>query len=140
MIPAVIPTVTEIEAMDRAALAAAWSLLFDRPVPKGMSRSYLRRFLAFEVQARRAGGLPKGFRKEVERLVADHAAGRQTRVPKPGGRLLREWNGVTHVVEISADGLYWNGTRYRSLSAIARAITGAKWSGPRFFGVRSADL
>ena len=135
-----IPSVADIEGMDRAALAAAWSRLFDRPVPKGMSRSYLRRFLAFEVQARRAGGLPKGFGREIARLVEAQAAGRASRLPKAGGRLLREWNGVTHVVEIRSDGLYWEGTRYRSLSAIARAITGAKWSGPRFFGVRSADL
>ncbi|MEM6422200.1 MAG: DUF2924 domain-containing protein, partial [Pseudomonadota bacterium] len=56
---------------------------------------------------------------------------------KPGGRLVREWNGVSHVVDVTADGLIWRGERYRSLSAIALAITGARWSGPRFFGLRS---
>ncbi|MCL5778702.1 DUF2924 domain-containing protein [Limibaculum sp. FT325] len=54
---------------------------------------------------------------------------------RPGGRLIREWNGVTHVVEVTAEGYLWHGTRHRSLSAIARAITGAHWSGPRFFGL-----
>ena len=53
----------------------------------------------------------------------------------PGGRLLREWNGITHVVEIGEDGFVWRDARYRSLSAIAREITGAHWSGPRFFGL-----
>ena len=56
-------------------------------------------------------------------MVEAHAAGRTTRVPKAGGRLLREWNGVTHVVEIKAHGLYWNGTRYRSLSALRAQTT-----------------
>jgi hypothetical protein len=54
----------------------------------------------------------------------------------PGGRLLREWNGVTHLVEVTADGYRWNGSTHRSLSAIARGITGARWSGPRFFGLK----
>ncbi|BDW86550.1 hypothetical protein MACH21_27270 [Roseicyclus marinus] len=56
---------------------------------------------------------------------------------KPGGRLLREWNGVTHVVEVVENGYLWNGQRWRSLSVIAREITGAHWSGPRFFGLNA---
>ncbi|WP_283054676.1 DUF2924 domain-containing protein [Thetidibacter halocola] len=55
---------------------------------------------------------------------------------KPGGRLIREWNGVTHVVDIVEGGFLWNGQRHASLSPIARAITGARWSGPRFFGLK----
>ena len=55
---------------------------------------------------------------------------------RPGGRLIREWNGVSHVVDVTEDGFDWRGKRYRSLSAIALAITGTKWSGPRFFGIR----
>jgi len=54
---------------------------------------------------------------------------------KPGGRLLREWNGVTHVVDVTDGGFVWKGETWRSLSAIAREITGAHWSGPRFFGL-----
>ena len=56
-----------------------------------------------------------------------------------GARLVREWNGVNHVVEVIEGGYVWNGDRHRSLSAIARAITGARWSGPRFFGLTSGD-
>ncbi|WP_413719231.1 DUF2924 domain-containing protein [Silicimonas sp. MF1-12-2] len=54
---------------------------------------------------------------------------------KPGARLLREWNGVTHVVDVVEGGLVWKGETWRSLSVIAREITGAHWSGPRFFGL-----
>ena len=57
-------------------------------------------------------------------------------MPKPGTRLIREWRGVTHAVLVHADGYEWQGERHRSLSLIARAITGAHWSGPRFFGLR----
>jgi Protein of unknown function (DUF2924) len=128
----VTPTVPEIEAMDRAALLAAWSAAFGTDAPKGLSQPFLRRFLAFEVQARRMGGLPKGF---VETLIAPDARAASPRPPS-GGRLLREWNGVTHVVEVTDDGFRWNGRTHRSLSSIARAITGARWSGPRFFGLR----
>ncbi|WP_425415747.1 DUF2924 domain-containing protein [Paracoccus chinensis] len=55
-----------------------------------------------------------------------------------GGRLLRKWNGTTHVVEIRSEGYFWNGRFWRSLSAITREITGAQWSGPRFFGLNAA--
>jgi len=128
-----LPTVAEIEAMDRTALIAAWDHLFGAPAPKSLSRAFLRRFIAFEVQARRMGGLPKGFMTGLERQVASGSP-RATGV-QPGGRLLREWNGVTHVVEVTETGYRWKGETHRSLSAIARAITGARWSGPRFFGL-----
>ena len=57
--------------------------------------------------------------------------------PVPGSRLIREWNGATHIVDVVESGYLWNGVRYRSLSSIALAITGTQWSGPRFFGLRS---
>jgi hypothetical protein len=132
------PTVAEVEAMDRAALMAAWSDLFRSPVPKGLSQSFLRRFLAFEVQARQLGGLPKRFIANLDGQNAAKAA-RSDATLKPGGRLLREWNGTTHTVEVIDEGFHWNGQAYRSLSAVARAITGARWSGPRFFGLKEGS-
>jgi len=132
------PTVAEIEAMDRAALMAAWSDLFRSPVTKGLSQSFLRRFLAFEVQARQLGGLPKRFLANLDGQNAAKAA-RSDATLKPGGRLLREWNGTTHTVEVIDEGFHWNGQAYRSLSAVARAITGARWSGPRFFGLKEGS-
>jgi hypothetical protein len=129
--------IADIETMDRAALLAAWPEHFDAPAPKGLSRTFLRRFLAFEIQARRQGGLPK---RVTAALRRDEKAARRSATPtlRPGGRLLREWNGVTHVVEVTAEGYLWNNERYRSLSAVAREITGAHWSGPRFFGLKGS--
>jgi hypothetical protein len=75
----------------------------------------------------------------LQRKLASLATGKDRPVsPKlrPGGRLIRAWNGVSHVVDITEEGYLWRGRRYRSLSAIARAITGAHWSGPRFFGLK----
>ncbi|WP_431300271.1 DUF2924 domain-containing protein [Tabrizicola sp. BL-A-41-H6] len=132
------PSLDTLHGMDRAALLAAWSELFGRPAPKSISQAYLRRFIAFEVQARRAGGLPKGLLRQIKAATLGGGPARRTVEPAPGGRLLREWNGVTHVVEVTAKGYRWNGADHRSLSAIARAITGARWSGPRFFGLREA--
>ena len=130
-------TVADIEAMDRAALVTAWSEMFPDPVPKGLSQSFLRRFLAFELQTRQFGGLPKRFLADLDKQISgkpkNHHAGL-----KPGGRLLREWDGVTHSVEVIEEGFRWNGETYQSLSSVARAITGARWSGPRFFGLKAA--
>jgi DUF2924 family protein len=130
--------VADLEAMDRAALIAAWSSIFATPVPRGLSQTFLRRFLAAEIQTRRFGGLSKHVRGALAK-GADHAPRPKSANLQPGGRLLREWNGVTHVVDVAGDGFLWKGQGYRSLSAIAREITGAHWSGPRFFGLNGKD-
>ena len=129
------PSIADIEVMDRAALIATWSDVFGTPVPKRLSSPFLRRFLAFELQTRQFGGLPKGF---IHRLGRADAVKPETRSPalKPGGRLIREWNGTTHAVDVVDGGFLWNGQRFASLSPIASAITGARWSGPRFFGLK----
>ncbi|EAQ13591.1 Protein of unknown function (DUF2924) [Maritimibacter alkaliphilus HTCC2654] len=127
--------VEELETMDRAALVAVWSEVFQSPVPKGMSQNFLRRFLAFEVQARQMGGLPKHVLVRLNARSGEAKRKATTPGLKPGGRLLREWNGVTHVVDVTEEGFVWNGKTWRSLSVIAREITGAHWSGPRFFGL-----
>jgi hypothetical protein len=81
--------------------------------------------------------LPTALRARLDRIAAGAERKASPKI-KPGARLLREWNGTTHVVDVLPDGFLWNGTRHRSLSAIARAITGARWSGPRFFGIVAA--
>jgi len=131
------PSVPEIETMQRAELIATWDKVFGTPVPKRLSSPFLRRYLAFEMQARERGGLPKGFAGRLQRAVCDDR-GKTSPAVKPGGRLIREWNGVTHVVDVDDGGFIWKGQRYASLSPIARAITGARWSGPRFFGLKKA--
>jgi hypothetical protein len=130
-----------IRDLDRKALVARWLSIYGHPPPKGISRRLLQRAAAYVVQAKAYGGLEPKTRKMLLRNAdggdGAEAAQPQTKKPPlaPGTRLLREWNGRTHQVDVTEDGFVWNGETYRSLSAIARAITGARWSGPRFFGL-----
>lgn len=127
-------TLADLDGMDRRALARLWSDLIGGDVPVCMSRPMQRRFLAFELQAESEGGLPATLRARLDRIAAGEER-KATPTLQSGARLLREWNGTTHVVDVLPEGFLWNGTPHRSLSAIARAITGARWSGPRFFGL-----
>jgi hypothetical protein len=128
----------DLEAMGRSELAALWSDLLGGAVPHKMSQAMQRRFLAYELQARRHGNLPPSLIARLTRLTQGEAR-QPTPTLQPGARLLRVWNGTTHVVNVVPDGFLWQGARHRSLSAIARAITGARWSGPRFFGLVALD-
>lgn len=120
--------------MDRASLLKTWQSVFERPAPKGLSQNMLRRFLAFDVQAKAQGGLNRSTRAYLSSAKPKKT---QSTKLKPGGRLIREWNGVTHIVDVTEGGFEWRGQTWRSLSAIAREITGAHWSGPRFFGLNT---
>ena len=126
--------ISDLAAMDRAALARLWDDLFGGPVPPRMSQILQRRFLAHALQAKTAGDLAASVAARLDR-IADGKERKATPVLQSGGRLLRQWNGTTHVVDVVKDGYLWNGAKHRSLSAIARAITGTRWSGPRFFGL-----
>ncbi len=134
----------EIEALadlTRADLVERWLTLYRTDPPKGISRSLLVRAVAYEIQAKRYGGLKPATDRRLRAgtVNGDHASRKASSTLQPGARLVREWNGVSHVVEVIEGGFIWNGDRHRSLSAIARAITGARWSGPRFFGLTSGD-
>jgi hypothetical protein len=124
---------TSLEANDRPALTALWTDLFGAAPPPNMSQVFLRRFLAFEMQVRATSPLPPALKARLIRIVAGKDSSPAPTL-RPGGRYLRVWNGVTHVVDVTEQGYLWKGQHHRSLSAIARAITGAQWSGPRFFG------
>ena len=140
---------TEIEreigalaGLPRADLVERWRGLYRASPPKGISRRMMVRAIAYEVQAKRYGGLKPAVGRRLQRIATGLVAGDRVTINaasklKPGARLVREWNGATHVVEVLDDGFIWNGERHSSLSAIARAITGARWSGPRFFGLTS---
>lgn len=130
-------TLEDITAADRAILLSTWTDLFGAPAPKGLSQTMLRRFLAFELQAKRHGGLSKSVLKQLQHPSADKAKVKTSGL-KPGGWLIREWNGTAHIVEVTEGGFMWRGQTWRSLSVIAREITGAHWSGPRFFGLTKA--
>ncbi|MEO1107781.1 MAG: DUF2924 domain-containing protein [Pseudomonadota bacterium] len=126
--------VADLAAMGRSDLVTLWQQLFDQPAPAMLSQTFLRRFIAFEMQSRRHGRLPRQVKATPEK-GSEKKPRPACPALKPGRRLLREWNSVTHVVDVTEDGFTWNGRSYRSLSAIARKITGAHWSGPRFFGL-----
>lgn len=121
-------------------LKERWSDLYGSACPPGMSRNILVRAIAYRIQERALGGLDPSTRRRLDRAAADLAAGR-TPAPlapkiKPGTRLLREWRGRIHEVIVLEKGVEYRGKSWPSLSAVAREITGARWSGPRFFGLK----
>ena len=129
-----------LEPMDGAGLRAEWRRLYRSTPPKRVSRELLILGVAWKIQERAQGGFSAATKRRLAALTQSLAQDgdiRRARVtrPKPGSRLIREWGGRTHSVAVSEDGFEWNGKTWRSLSAIAREITGAHWSGPRFFGV-----
>ena len=110
-----------------------------------LSRDLLIRGIIYQLQERAYGDLSTATARKLEQAGADSPSrGAANPTPsvslRPGTRLVREWRGVTHMVLIHADGIEWRGQRYRSLSLVARKITGARWSGPRFFGLRQRQL
>jgi hypothetical protein len=129
--------------LDHDALKGRWHALRGDDPPKGLSRPLLVRALAYAIQEKAFGGLRPGMRQRLQRLGAElKVTGRiasigRRRKFKPGTRLIREWQGRTHEVTVLQDGFRWNDETYRSLSAIARAITGTRWNGHVFFGLRS---
>ena len=137
----------EIDALadlTRMELVERWRTHYRVDPPKGISRSLLTRAIAYEMQAKRYGRLKPALDRRL-RMIAngtadgDHGNRNASPTLHPGTRLIRELNGISHVVEVLENGFIWNGDRHRSLSAVARAITGARWSGPRFFGLTSGD-
>ncbi len=128
--------------LPRADLVERWRGFYRAAPPKGISRRMMVRAIAYEMQAKKYGGLKTAACRQLQRIAAGLVAGEPVIMKaasrlKSGARLVREWNGATHVVEVVDDGFIWNGERHSSLSAIARSITGARWSGPRFFGLMS---
>ena len=121
------------DSMNTAELAERWVALTARPVPK-VSAALLRLALAWELQAAVLGGLSRQSLQRLEQLVAGKT---QTQILAPGMRLAREYGGKLHVVTVDEAGaIHWNDRTWKSLSAVARAITGTRWSGPAFFGLK----
>ncbi len=124
--------VAALEAMDRPALTRRWRSVFGRAAPRHLSQSLMVKAIAHDLQIKAFGGLSARTRRFLKTSAKTAAA----MPPARGTRLAREWNGTVHEVDVVDDGYLWRGRQYRSLSAIALAITGTKWSGPRFFGSR----
>ncbi len=137
-----------LDRLSRSELRLLWTQeLRDQP-PVTLGRDILALGIAYARQERRQGGLTKPVLRELDRLLEQalrcdrtesSAALSTPSLPRSGTVLVREWQGNTHHVTIVNDGFLWNGSTHRSLSAIARAITGTKWNGPRFFGMREVN-
>lgn len=125
-----------LAGLDRETCLAEWRRSFPVANAKHLSIQFLRKALAHEAQISAFGDVNPLAARSLLAIGKGNAPSKalQTRL-KPGSRLLREWNGRTHEIEVVPDGFVWKGQRYRSLTAIARAITGTNWSGPRFFGL-----
>ena len=129
----------ELEHLDAPGLRQEWRCLF-RADPPQLSRDLVLRALAYRLQEREHGGLSKATLRRIaaqtKALLADDPDRSEPRVRiRLGGRLVREWHGRTHTVTVIDDGFEYDGKTYASLTPIARTITGAHWSGPRFFGL-----
>jgi hypothetical protein len=122
-----------LPTMSTAALQEEWKHLTGTAAPR-LSRNLLRMSLAWEIQARAYGGLSRSTQQKLAQLAT---AKTRTSTAGPGTQLAREWQGKLHVVTVGDDNLVrWNDREYRSLSEVARAITGTRWSGPAFFGLK----
>ena len=132
--------------LDLRGLRARWQSIFGRQVPSHLTRHLLFAVIAYRLQADRFGDLDHATRQVLDRTVAKEAepamAARLASFDQkrteltPGTVLVREWDRQSQRVMVMTDGFAWNGQTYDSLSKVALAITGTKWNGPRFFGLR----
>lgn len=123
-------------------LRLRWKEAYGRPTPPHMSRGLLILSFAYRIQERAFGGLSEATRKKLLKIAADLERNPnclETKGPriKPGTRLVKEWKGEFHEVTVQPDGYTYRNKRYGSLSEIARLITGTRWSGPLFFGLKN---
>ncbi len=134
--------ITALASLSIAQLRGRWKALYGTEPPSRASRDFLIRAVAYRIQERALGGLSVSMRRLLERVAEDVSERRRVRVAPArklhtGAILLREWGGVQHQVTILENGVMFRGNQYRSLSEVARVITGSRWSGPLFFGLRA---
>ena len=132
--------IAALEGIDLTELRATWKKLYRTEAPKGFRRDLLIRACAYKTQEKAYGGLSPKTRRKLLKIAAGAEQGTFTTAGAPrrlrsGTRLVRAYDGVTHSVEVLADGFAWNGQKFRSLSGIAKAISGTNWNGNVFFGL-----
>jgi hypothetical protein len=132
---------TQLPAMDPTALRKLWRDLFGRMPSPALYRATLIPILAYRIQEKAYGGLKESTRKRLHEFAKDHANGKQSIVramirPKIGTRYVREYGGKLHEVTVLEAGYEYKGQVHRSLTEVAKVITGTKWSGPVFFGYK----
>jgi hypothetical protein len=141
--------IAHLRGLDLRGLRARWQSVFRREAPAHLTRHLLFSVIAYRLQADRFGDLDHATRQVLDGTVAQEAGPtmsarlasfdqKRTELT-PGTILVREWNHQSHRVMVLADGFAWNGQTYDSLSKVALAITGTKWNGPRFFGLRDKE-
>ena len=127
-------------------LRIEWRREYRTEPPTGLSRDLLLRATAFKMQERQQGGLSQQAKRTLRSIAArtgtEDMLSTERIAPTltPGVRLVRDWGGQAHTVLVLEDGLEYRGQRYRSLTEVARQITGAHWSGPRFFGLTARRI
>ena len=137
--------IARLRGLDVGQLRARWHTVFRRRAPPHLPRHLLFRILAYRLQVDRLGDLDADCRRLLDRIASGPSDGIDRLVAdlhrprtelRPGTLLTREWDGHLQRVMVLADGFSWNGKAYPSLSKVAFAITGSRWNGPRFFGLR----
>ena len=137
----------DLDRLSRDELRALWAKELGEQPPATLGRDVLALSISYTRQERHQGGFSKPFARELDHLLDRVLRGDRTEMPRAlttalprrGTILVREWQGTTHRVTVAGDGFLWNGRTYRSLSGIARTITGTNWNGPRFFGMREMN-
>jgi hypothetical protein len=130
-----------LPTLSKAALCDLWQQFFDSKPPSKLRRDLMIPILAYRIQEHAFGSLSARSRERIRQLSQafekgnDPPAARAPRI-RPGTRLVRQWGDVVYLVNVHTNGYEYQGTRYQSLSEIARLITGTRWSGPLFFGIK----
>jgi hypothetical protein len=136
--------IAQLPSFSRQQLLDLWQELYRRTAPSGIRRELMVPFLAYRIQEQAYGGLKTSTRIELRRIARSlekpMAKLRIQPTIKSGTRLLRQWKGATHEVIVIESGYEYGGDSFQSLSQIARKITGTRWSGPAFFGLRNGAL
>lgn len=137
--------IAELDNLPLLELRKRWTRMFNASVPKGLSQDMLIRGIAYKIQEKAYGGLSQSMKRKLNTIAkqidGDDRGGLDTGPAlKPGAKLIREWQAQTYTVTVLDDGFEYNGKRYGSLSMIAREITGVRWSGPRFFGLKKEKV
>src|ERR1700682_6061262 len=132
-----------LPALSLLELRNRWKMLFDHSAPKSLRRNFLARAVAYQMQVEAYGGLSVGTKRRLREIASAVRNGDansmlgSTRI-RTGTQMIRQWQNTTHTVTAVAEGFEWNGRRYKSLSAVANAITGTNWNGFAFFGIKRA--
>jgi len=131
-----------LPTLSKAALCDLWNQFFGSTPPTRLRRDLMIPILAYRIQEQAFGSLGARIRERLRQLSRAFEKGsdpRAARAPhiRPGTRLVRQWGDRVHLVNVETNGYEYQGTRYQSLSEIARLITGTRWSGPLFFGIKN---